>query len=346
LEDTVAAEYSRFSLFKRSNGVYAILYYHHGHRHWKSTGVSTKPEALEALTHFKDLLTGDRPSLLLSEFIARFLSYAETTYSPATQDLYRRTFGRLQAITGRIYLAELTPEHFDRYKSQQLRSVSPVTVNIELRALRAALNTARRWKLVEANPFAEVKFVQVPDVEPVFFTIQQFQKFVGLIKEDWFRDVVLFAVLTGLREGEILNLQWSNVDLPRQMVNIQTSATFKTKQGRRRRIPLNEAAIALLRSRQGRSASEYVFTLNDKPIFNGWVQHLFKRYIRQADLPLKLHFHSLRHTFASWLVQGGATLYEVQRLLGHSSPRVTEVYSHLQPEHLHETVNRIVLSLN
>jgi len=101
LEDTVAAEYSRSSLFKRSNGVYAILYYHHGHRHWRSTDVSTKPEGLEALTHFKDLLTGDRPSLLLTEVIARFLSYTETAYAPATQDLYRRTFSRLQAITGR-----------------------------------------------------------------------------------------------------------------------------------------------------------------------------------------------------------------------------------------------------
>jgi integrase len=221
-----------------------------------------------------------------------------------------------------------------------------VSVNIELRALRAALNTARRWKLVAVNPFEEVVFADVPDIEPVFFTIQQFQLFLALIKEDWFRDVVLFAVLTGLRKGEILNLQWSDVDLVQQLVHIHTSANFKTKQGRRRRIPLNEAATALLRLKQGKSTSQFVFTLNGKQIYKGWVQRLFKRYVRQAGLPEKLHFHSTRHSFASWLVQGGATLYEVQKLLGHSSPKVTAVYSHLQPEHLHDTVNRIELSMN
>ena len=109
-------------------------------------------------------------------------------------------------------------------------------------------------------------------------------------------------------------------------------------------MPLNEAAMALFASRQGKSASEYVFTLNDKPLFRGWVQHLFKRYVRELKLPERLHFHSLRHTFASWLVQDGATLYEVQKLLGHSSAKVTEVYSHLQPEQLHNTVERIRLT--
>ncbi len=87
-----------------------------------------------------------------------------------------------------------------------------------------------------------------------------------------------------------------------------------------------------------------MFTLNDKPLFRGWVQHLFKRYVRDLKLPERLHFHSLRHTFASWLVQDGATLYEVQKLLGHSSAKVTEVYSHLQPEELHSTVERIRLT--
>jgi site-specific recombinase XerD len=60
----------------------------------------------------------------------------------------------------------------------------------------------------------------------------------------------------------------------------------------------------------------------------------------------RLHLHSLRHTFASWLVQDGVSLYEVQKLLGHSSIAVTEIYSHLQPEQLHETVNRLKVSLN
>jgi site-specific recombinase XerD len=102
----------------------------------------------------------------------------------------------------------------------------------------------------------------------------------------------------------------------------------------------------LLNARHGKSTSEYVFTLNDKQINAGWVTHRFKKYIRRAGLNDRLKFHSLRHTFATWLVQRGSTLFEVQKLLGHSSSAVTEMYSHLQPEQMHSTVNRIDLNLN
>jgi integrase len=201
--------------------------------------------------------------------------------------------------------------------------------------------------LIEANPLDGVQMASVPQQAPVFFKPDDFRRLVECIKEGWFREVVLFAVLTGMRKGEILNLRWSDVDLQRRVLNIETSASFKTKQGKRRTIPLNDSAAYLLRNREGKSPSEFVFILNDKPLNAGWVTHLFKRYVRKAGLAdERLHYHSLRHTFASWLVQGGASLYEVQRLLGHSSAKVTEMYSHLQPDQMHETVNKILIHLN
>ena len=90
-----------------------------------------------------------------------------------------------------------------------------------------------------------------------------------------------------------------------------------------------------------------MFTLNGKKIYDEWITHAFKKAVVAARLEDgRIHFHSLRHTFASWLVQDGVSLYEVQKLLGHSSTRVTEVYSHLQPEMRHDTVNRIHVNLN
>ena len=77
-----------------------------------------------------------------------------------------------------------------------------------------------------------------------------------------------------------------------------------------------------------------------------YASHRFKKAVRAAGVDDRLHFHSTRHAFASWLVQAGVSLYEVQKLLGHSSPSVTKVYSHLQPEHLHGTVNKITVSMN
>ena len=137
-----------------------------------------------------------------------------------------------------------------------------------------------------------------------------------------------------------------DVDLPRHLVHIQSNPTFKTKTGKRRTVPLSDTAYHLLMLRANSSPCEYVFSLNDSKVMANWVTHKLKRYIRRLDLDDRLRFHSLRHTFASWLVQDGVSLYEVQKLLGHSNIAVTEVYSHLQPEHLHDTVNKIKVTLN
>lgn len=189
--------------------------------------------------------------------------------------------------------------------------------------------------------------MRVPEQAPLALTAEDFQKLISCIRENWFRELVIFSVLTGMRRGEILNLRWSDVDLSRKLIHIQTNGTFKTKQGKRRTIPLSEAAFYLLAAKHGKSPSEYVFTVNDKALNAGWVSHLFKRYVREAKLSNpRFRFHSLRHTFASWLLQQGVSIYEVQKLLGHSSVKVTEGYLHLPSDGLFGAVNKISVALN
>jgi site-specific recombinase XerD len=77
------------------------------------------------------------------------------------------------------------------------------------------------------------------------------------------------------------------------------------------------------------------------PLKPGTVSAKFKRYVRAACLNDKLHFHSLRHSFATALVASGVSLFAVQKLLGHTTSKTTEIYSHLQPQQLHEEVSRI-----
>jgi site-specific recombinase XerD len=95
-----------------------------------------------------------------------------------------------------------------------------------------------------------------------------------------------------------------------------------------------------------RNSTEYVFTRGGKQIDGQYLSHKFKDYVTQTELDGRLHWHSLRHTFASWLVQDGVSLFEVQKLLEHFSSEMTLIYSHLQPEQLHNTVNRIVLNVD
>ena len=108
---------------------------------------------------------------------------------------------------------------------------------------------------------------------------------------------------------------------------------------------MNDGLYRVLLTRKERSSNKvpFVFHLNGHRISESYVSHRLKKAVRKAGLSDKLHFHSLRHSHASWLVQGGVSLYEVQKLLGHSSISVSEAYSHLLPDTLHDSVNKIRL---
>ena len=81
-------------------------------------------------------------------------------------------------------------------------------------------------------------------------------------------------------------------------------------------------------------------------MYDNYLGQCFRKSVRNAKLEGKISFHSLKHTFASWLVQSGVGIYEVQKLLGHSSVVVTQVYAHLSENVLHKAVDRIKLNLN
>jgi len=149
-----------------------------------------------------------------------------------------------------------------------------------------------------------------------------------------------------MRLSELASLQWTAVDLASQVLHVCNSDVFTTKNRRNRGIPMSDEVVQLLTFRKDRAGSELVFNLKGRRMTKDYISKKFKRYVRRSGLGERLHFHSLRHTFASWLVQDGVSIYEVQRLLGHSSIAVTETYSHLQPQALHHTVNRIFVSVD
>ncbi len=136
----------------------------------------------------------------------------------------------------------------------------------------------------------------------MYLTKQDFERLLAVIKENWLKEIIVFAVSTGLRRGELLNLKWSNVDMQRKLLYIESSPTFRTKAGKRRTIPLSDTALLILQARQRKGLSGCVFTWDGKIISGCFLSHLFKRYVRQVKLSNQdIHFHSLRHSFASWL---------------------------------------------
>jgi integrase len=196
--------------------------------------------------------------------------------------------------------------------------------------------------MLPRSPLEGVSLARVPEREPAYYRREQFQRLLDRIRESWLRDVVLFAAVTGMRQGEILSLRWDQVDFRARVARLSSSASFKTKTGKRRSVPLGDTAIKLLRARESGHGSGVVFTLRGRPLMRRWVTTKLRRYVREIGLDRRLNFHSLRTSFASWLALDGVSIYQISKLLGHSDVKITqEYYAHLEPAELHDVVDRI-----
>ncbi|MGA9363054.1 MAG: site-specific integrase [Bacteroidota bacterium] len=333
-------------MFKRSSGIYYISFFSRGRRVWKSTGERNRPRALLALANFDPESFLRKRHVSLAEFQREFLAFAMSGYSPYTVNIYARSLSQFQTVAGDIFLSSINYLHIDQYKVARLKQVSSTSVNIELRSLRAAFYRAVKWRLLDENPFKKVSLLRVPAQQPLYLTRKEFDQLLSIVKERWLRDLLVVAVSTGLRRGELLNLKWSDVDFQRAMIRVQSGENFHTKAGKQRVVPLNVSSLQVLFRMSQERSGEFVFTLNGGSLKGALVCHRFKRYVRRAGLQEKLHFHSLRHTFATWLVQQQVPIYDVQKLMGHSSISVTQIYAHLAGSELRRAVQMIEVSEN
>ncbi|MBR7962800.1 site-specific integrase [Burkholderia vietnamiensis] len=143
---------------------------------------------------------------------------------------------------------------------------------------------------------------------------------------------IRLALSTGCRKNELLRLEWMRVDFERACFRLDGA---HTKSGKRRLVPLNDIALSALRGQREWverfcPGSPWVFSTElGRPVFG--LQKGFRAACERAGIA-DFRLHDLRHTFASWLVMGGVSLYVVRDLLGHSSIAVTERYAHLSPD--------------
>ena len=200
-----------------------------------------------------------------------------------------------------------------------------------------------QWNYLEENPFRKVPKPKEREMLPAYFSETDFRLFFSVIEESDFRELCITALLTGLRLSELLNLRWNDLDFGSKLILIRNTETFTTKTRKNRIVPMSDELYRLLKDRKEaiRFECEVVFhNKNGGELLYTSVSQKFKKYIRRAGLNDKLHFHSLRHSFATALVSAGVSLYAVQKLLGHTTIRTTEIYSHLLPQQLHFEVNR------
>ena len=200
--------------------------------------------------------------------------------------------------------------------------------------LRYAFRLAVDWGTpgVTCNPCLKVPLPKVSNARQTFLSSSQAQDLLMAVQASsnpHLAAIVRFLLLTGARKREALDSRWSDIDWQQRRWTIPT-----TKAGHPRHIPLSDGALVLLRHQQMKTGDqEWIFPnpatgLPYRNIFESW-----DTARRQAGLD-RLRIHDLRHSFASFLINGGRSLYEVQLLLGHSNSSMTQRYAHLAHETL------------
>jgi site-specific recombinase XerD len=246
---------------------------------------------------------------------------------------------------------EITPDALEQVKEKMCEAGrTPKTVSHVLAAIRQVFNYAiNRDLYFGSNPVSKIKKPSCDNRRIRFLTKKEAGILLGCLckSSKQVHDMALLSLHCGLRAGEIFSLTWNDVDFEHGILSIKD-----TKSGRNRSAIMTPDVRKMLEERKQNSNSNDLIFLsrNGGEItavpdrFAGTVKELgFNTGI--TDDRQKVVFHSLRHTFASWLVMSGVDLYTVQKLMGHSTMSMTERYSHLAPEHLKKAVGMFVAAL-
>jgi integrase len=213
-----------------------------------------------------------------------------------------------------------------------LDGVTNATVNRALEVVRRILNVAHQdWRWLRAVP--KIRMLKEPRRRVRFLRREEADRLVAELPEHM-KPIVGFALATGCREGEILGLEWSRVDLDRKVAWLDHGTT---KSGEGRGIPLNADALAALEATRGRHP-RWCFTFAGERIrksSTAWDKAKTRAGIEN------FRFHDLRHTWASWHVQSGTSLQELMELGGWKSYEMVLRYAHLAPEKLNSVARRI-----
>jgi len=339
----------------------------HPERRWVPLRTKDKRAALQKLTKLeRDFAMGmfdpwydpvRDEGLLLAEAVRLYLK-ARSDRRPKTLRADRSVLGLLlEELHPDIQLRHVEPRHLSAFLGNL--GFSDGTRNTYYTRIKAFFNWCVTEGYLVENPIRKLRPPKTSKTVADFLTREEYTHLLhyieseAILKENrlkpgeiiWLADVVRFAVGTGMRLGEICNLRWSAVNLQTGYVSVKNARDFKTKSGHERTLYITGEARQVLELRHAARTSElddYVLTGTSGEQLNAtYVSKRFKRFTRMAGLREGVHFHTLRHTYASWLVMAGVDLFRVKELLGHSDISTTQRYAHLAPQHHRDDVERV-----
>ena len=266
---------------------------------------------------------GEQPSYTWDDAGYRWLQ--ETSDKRTHADDIAKLAWLQQFLRGRA-LAGITREEIAAIGQRKKAEASAATANRYLALVRAILRKAwMEWQWVDRIP--KVTLYRERKRRVRWITPEQAASLLDELPEHQ-HDITVFALATGLRQGNVVRLEWSQVDLERGTCWVPGD---EAKGGEDLHVSLSEVALAVLQRQRGKH-ERFVFTYRGKPIrqvnTRGW-----RAALRRAGIK-DFRWHDLRHTWASWLVQNGTPLYDLQEMAGWASPAMVRRYAHVAPAHM------------
>jgi len=298
-------------IFQKGNNWY-IDYYVKGRRKRKKIGPSKKL-ATQVLNDVRlKIAKGeylgiyDEKKILFSKYAEQYLAYSKTNKSWSTYNRQDRiSIARLKSYFKDKYIYEITPQMIEKYKAKRLENVKPATVNRELACLKHMFTMAIKWGYAKTNPAKEVKLLKEPPGRLRYLKPEEVKALLASCA-DHIRPVVVTALNTGMRKGELRELKWADVDFKNQKITV-----INAKNNESRIIPINNTLHNELYPLSRKSKGEYVFSdKNARPY--GDIKKSFSKALEKAKIE-DFRFHDLRHTFGSYLVMQGVDLKQCSR---------------------------------
>ena len=260
-------------------------------------------------------------------------SFKESLDTESHSESYKRRLGNIFNNFERYFssekierLKEVDFPVLDQYITKRINKdgIAPKTANMEIDLLRRMFDHAVKYKFLFENPAKELKRKKVTRKEPRYFTNEEIELL--LENADKYEPFFMVLLHTGLRASDAGNLKWSDIDLEKGFIRV-----IQEKTDRRLTIPINDSLRNYLLDYATESSKLFPSLDTDKK--REKVRRFIKKILKDAECDwMGVGCHTFRHTFASHLVINGASIYDVQKLLGHRSISMTQVYAHLSED--------------
>ena len=242
------------------------------------------------------------------------------------------------------YMDQITRQDILKMHRERSTTGAAGSANRLLIMMRFIFNLAMRWEVpgIKANPCAAVPLLEENNKRERYLSSDEARVlYESVCKSDnqMLKYIIPMLILTGARKREVLDAKWEDFDLERRLWRIPT-----TKLGKPRHVPISDGVLSLLGSAPRVYAVDHVFAnpATGKPYVTFYVSWNTARI--RAGMP-EVRIHDLRHSFASLLINNGRSLYEVQKILGHTQVKTTQRYAHLAPQTLLDASNAATLAV-